>query len=69
MIFELALIGIGVGVLSGFFGIGGGTILVPALLLMGFDMKTAIGISIVQMVFASVYGSYLNSKKGTLDIK
>jgi uncharacterized membrane protein YfcA len=69
MIIELALIGIGIGVLSGFFGIGGGTILVPALLLMGFDMKTAIGISVVQMVFASVYGSYLNSKKGTLDIK
>ena len=69
MIFELAVLGSAVGVLSGFFGIGGGTILVPALLLIGFDMKTAIGISIVQMVFASVYGSYLNLKKGTLDVR
>ncbi len=69
MVIELALLGAGVGILSGFFGIGGGTILVPALLLIGFDMKTAIGISVLQMVFASVYGSYLNLKKGTLDIK
>ncbi len=66
---ELLPLGIVVGLLSGFFGIGGGTILVPALLFIGFDIKTAIGISIVQMVFASVYGSYLNSRRGTLDVK
>ncbi len=65
---ELITIGIGVGILSGFFGIGGGTILVPLLLAAGFDMKTAIGISVVQMVFSSIYGSYLNAKKGTLDV-
>ena len=62
----MIVLGIGVGVLSGFFGIGGGTILVPILLLMGYDMKVAIGISIVQMVFSSVYGSFLNLKKGSL---
>lgn len=65
---ELIFLGIGVGALSGFFGIGGGTILVPLLLLLGFDTKEAIGISVVQMVFSSVYGSYLNNKKGSLDI-
>ncbi|WP_345991496.1 sulfite exporter TauE/SafE family protein [Sulfurimonas sp. HSL-1716] len=67
--FELGLLGTFVGLLSGFFGIGGGTILVPLLLFHGFDMKTSIGISVVQMVFSSVYGSYLNLKKGTLDVK
>ncbi len=65
---ELALLGCGVGILSGFFGIGGGTILVPMLLIMGYDIKTAIGISIVQMVFSSIFGSYLNARRGTLDI-
>jgi uncharacterized membrane protein YfcA len=69
MILELVFIGMAVGVLSGFFGIGGGTILVPILLFLGFDMKTAIGISVIQMVFSSVFGSYLNFKKGTLDTK
>lgn len=65
---ELLLLGVGVGTLSGFFGIGGGTILVPLLLLLGHQIKDAIGISIVQMVFSSIYGSYLNNKKKTLDI-
>lgn len=67
-ILEFVLLGIGIGLLSGFFGIGGGTILVPALLYMGFATKEAIGISVVQMVFSSIYGSYLNNKKGSLDI-
>ena len=65
---ELLLLGSVVGILSGFFGIGGGTILVPLLLLLGFETKVAIGISVVQMVFSSIFGSYLNNKKGTLDV-
>ena len=65
---ELILLGGIVGLLSGFFGVGGGTILVPLLLLLGYEIKIAIGISVVQMVFSSIYGSYLNYKKGTLDI-
>ena len=60
---ELILLGLLVGLLSGFFGIGGGTILVPILLLLGYDTKIAIGISVVQMVFSSIYGSFLNFKK------
>jgi uncharacterized membrane protein YfcA len=65
---ELVFLGSIVGLLSGFFGIGGGTILVPLLLILGYETKVAIGISVVQMVFSSIYGSYLNNKKGTLDV-
>jgi uncharacterized membrane protein YfcA len=68
MIIELVLVGIFIGTMSGFFGIGGGMILVPVLLALGFEIKDAIGISIVQMVFSSVFGSYLNHKKGSLII-
>ena len=63
---SLILVGVVVGTLSGFFGIGGGMILVPILMFLGIDIKTAIGISIVQMVFSSIYGSYLNYRKGSL---
>ena len=66
MVIELILVGIFIGTMSGFFGIGGGMILVPILLALGFEIKDAIGISIVQMVFSSIYGSYLNHKKGSL---
>ncbi len=66
MIIELALIGIFVGFISGFFGVGGGMILVPILIHLGFDIKTAIGISVLSMLFSSIYGSYLNYKKGLL---
>lgn len=66
MIIELILVGVFIGVMSGFFGIGGGMILTPILLVLGFDIKTAIGISIIQMVFTSIFGSYLNYKKGSL---
>lgn len=64
---ELIFLGIAVGVLSGFFGVGGGTILIPMLLIAGYEIKTAIGIAVVQMAFSSIFGSYLNNKKGTLD--
>jgi len=66
MIIELILVGIFIGTMSGFFGVGGGMILVPILLVLGFDIKVAIGISIIQMVFSSLLGSYLNYKKGSL---
>ena len=63
------LIGIITGFFSGFFGIGGGTVLVPLLLMIGYPLKTAIGISVTQMMLSSIYGSFLNYKKGLLKIK
>jgi uncharacterized protein len=63
LILELAGFGIITGFISGFFGVGGGMILVPILLLVGYVMKEAVAISIMQMVFSSIYGSFLNAQK------
>lgn len=65
----LALFGIFSGILAGIFGIGGGTIIVPAMLLTGISIKYAIGISVMQMMFSSVYGSILNIKSRLLNFK
>ena len=52
------LLGLGLlsGIFAGFFGIGGGTLIVPAMMLLGLDIKTAIGISVMQMMFSSLWG-------------
>ena len=54
-------LGLFVGFLSGFLGIGGGAAAVPILVFLGFDVKYAIGVSVLQMMFSSVYGSLLYS--------
>jgi len=65
---EFILAGIFTGFFSGFFGIGGGTILVPILLYLGLSIKTAIGVSVTQMMISSLFGSFLNYKKGLLKL-
>lgn len=64
----LIAIGLISGVCAGFFGIGGGVIIVPSLLLLGLEMEYAIGISIMQMVFSSTFGSLINIYKKNLAI-
>lgn len=68
MLIGLAFFGVIVGVSSGFFGIGGGTLLVPSLIYLGYDIKIAIGISVMQMIFSSMFGSYINYKAGVLQL-
>ena len=50
-IFYLLLIGVGAGVLAGLFGIGGGIVIVPALVfLIGMPQHTATGTSLVALL-------------------
>lgn len=65
MTIELITLGICVGTLSGFFGIGGGTLSVPLLMTLGFGIKEAIGISVMQMVAGSLMAAWMHQKKKT----
>lgn len=62
----LAAIGTGAGLLSGLFGIGGGVLIVPLLVLWcGFDERLATGTSlaaivVIASVAAAVHGAYGN---------
>lgn len=57
--FSLACVGIGLtaGLLSGLFGVGGGTVIVPLLvLLLGFDQRRAAGTSLAAIVPTATVG-------------
>ncbi len=65
----LVIFGTFAGAVGGFFGVGGGMLLIPMLMSVGYDMKTAISISILQMVFTSVFGTMLNYHKNKSVLK
>ncbi|WP_120854679.1 sulfite exporter TauE/SafE family protein [Helicobacter pylori] len=67
--FILALVGLFTGITAGFFGIGGGEIVVPSAIFAHFSYSHAVGISLMQMLFSSVVGSIINYKKGLLDLR
>ena len=55
------LIGAVTGILSGLAGIGGGIVMIPAMvLLLGMDQHTAEGTSLVAMVFSAAAGTRVN---------
>lgn len=64
----LMLTGIFTGFLSGMMGVGGGTIMVPAMVLLtGFTQHTAQGSSLLAMVPAGGVGAYTHWRLGNVD--
>ncbi|WP_270180098.1 sulfite exporter TauE/SafE family protein [Alkalihalobacillus sp. CinArs1] len=58
MIVFLAIpLGLAIGAISGFFGVGGGFLLTPILLLLGYEPSTAITISLLYSMSTSVSGA------------
>ncbi|MBE9008565.1 sulfite exporter TauE/SafE family protein [Fortiea sp. LEGE XX443] len=68
---QLLLIGLAAGVAGGMFGIGGGAIMVPAMvLLMGMDQKFATGTSIAaQILPIGILGAAVYYRSGNINIK
>ncbi len=65
-----ALIGVLGGFLGGLFGVGGGTIFVPLLMLLkGFDVHRAIGTSLLIIIFTALSGAFFHGKAGMVDWK
>ena len=61
--------GLSVGVMTGFFGVGGGFLIVPALVVvLGLNMRTAVGTSLVVIAINSASGLAAHLRYGSLDL-
>jgi uncharacterized protein len=66
----LLAVGLAAGFLAGLLGIGGGILIVPALvLLLGFDQHLAQGTSLVVIIPAALAGSWTHYRRGRLDLR
>lgn len=62
-------LGLGIGLLSGLFGVGGGFLITPLLMMLGISPTVAAATGANQMVAASASGTYTHWKLGNVDIK
>lgn len=68
-LFLLLGLGFGVGLLSGMFGVGGGFIMTPMLILLGVKPIVAVGTGAAQVVASSVSGTMRHWQMGNVDTR
>ncbi len=66
---RIAAVGLGVGVLTGLFGVGGGFLIVPALvLILGLPMSQAVGTSLIAIALNALWGLLAHLSFSALDL-
>lgn len=66
----LLVAGVGAGFLAGLLGVGGGILMVPAMvLLLGFEQHVAQGTSLVVIIPAALAGSITHHRKGSFALR
>jgi uncharacterized membrane protein YfcA len=66
---QLTTIGISAGAFSGLFGVGGGTVMVPLLVLWrGFNEKRATGTSLFAIIIVAIYAVIGHAIFGSVDV-
>ena len=68
-LFLLIFIALGAGVVSGFAGVGGAFIVMPALIILGFPAILAVGTSLTWVMGNSIIGAFRHGKLGNVDIR
>lgn len=70
MLGQLITIGTAAGFLSGLLGVGGGSIIVPAMVyFLSTEMHLAIGTSLVVIIPTAVAGALTHLRNGTVDLR
>ena len=65
----LTILGVGVGIIGGFFGLGGAWMVTPGLNILGFPMAFAIGTDVAHMAGKSLISTMRHGKFGNVDYK
>ena len=66
-VLKLAAIGTAAGFFSGIFGVGGGTVIVPLLVLwLGYEQREAVGTSLLAIVFIASFAAALQATYGNV---
>jgi len=65
----LIILGLGVGIIGGFFGMGGAWMVTPGLNILGFPMAFAIGTDVAHMAGKSLISTLRHGKFGNVDYK
>jgi hypothetical protein len=65
----LVILGCGVGMIGGFFGMGGGWMVTPGLNILGFPMAFAIGTDIAQMAGPALISTARHARFGNVDYR
>jgi uncharacterized membrane protein YfcA len=67
---KLAVIGTAAGAFSGLFGVGGGTVIVPLLVLwLGYDERVATGTSLGAIVFIAAFAAGTQGLYGNVNLR
>ncbi|ASJ03466.1 permease [Thermococcus profundus] len=62
-------VGFAIGILAGLFGVGGGFLIVPTLIVMGLPVHTAIGTSLACITISSLSSAYTHIRRGAVIYK
>ncbi len=65
----LIILGVGVGIIGGFFGMGGAWMVTPGLNILGFPMAFAIGTDVAHMAGKSLISTMRHGRFGNVDYK
>ena len=68
-VFILVLIGVVVGIGAAFTGLGGGFLVVPLLLFLGYPAQKAVGTSFVTILVVSISALVAHNKLANVDLK
>jgi len=68
-LWSVVLLGLTAGFLSSLLGVGGGFILMPAMIyLLGMPTRVAVGTDLLGVVFSGGYGTFLYAREGRVDV-